>query len=278
MTTKPASRTRLLILAVAALAAGLLASSGSAAPNGPNLVTTIAAPSGVAVYQSGRWGVTVRNTGNRDASGVSLTIRLPRTANAPTPYLMGTLGTIHPSCVRSGLTLVCTLGTVRRAGTPTSSKTVFFDITLPYSTSPIVVSADAPLVGDLNPTDNGTSATAALSTLTVPFTAPRTITTTSCTGTAALSSFVECVPGSTQSFTAQLLPGTTPGSGPVAIPGTTYGGTWTTSGTQITIVYTDGTSVRATFVGQGVDADCWEGRTTFPAPSPYVAIYRTCLA
>lgn len=278
MTTKLTSTTRSLLLALVVVVAGLLASSGSAAPNGPNLVTTIAAPSGVAVYQSGRWGVTVRNTGNRDATGVSLTIQLPRTANAPTPYLMGTLGAMHSSCVRSGFTLVCTLGTVRRAGTPTSTKTVFFDMTLPYSTNPIAFTANAPLTGDLNPADNQATATATLGTFAVPFTAPRTITTTSCTGTPVLSSFVECVPGSTQSFTAQLLPGTTPGSGTVAIPGTTYGGTWVATGTQMTIEYTDGTSVEATFVGQGVSSTCWEGRTTFPTTSQYVAIYRVCLA
>ena len=279
-TTRTTLRKSLLLLAVCSLAALALASGALAGSTGasrasasaPDLVTTIAQPSGVSVYQSGHWLVTVGNRTSRNANGVVLTIQLPRTANSPTQYVLGTLGALSSGCARSGLAIVCQIGTVTR----NNPVTVWFDITLPYSTNPIVFSADAPVTNDQNPADNRASATAALATYAVSFAAPRTFLKTSCTGTGTLSSFIECVPGSTQNFTGQLLAGTTSTSGPVTTPG--GGGTWTLAGTQLTLAFTDDLgALAATFVGQGVGASCWEGKTTFPSTTQYVAIYRVCL-
>ncbi len=277
MTPKRSTRTRLVLLACAAAVSGLFATPGSAAPSRPDLVTTITAPSGVSVYQSGRWGVTVRNLGNRDASNVSLTIQLPRTANSPTQYVMGTLGAMSPGCGRSGFTIVCSLGTVGRRILSTSTRTITFDITLPYSTNPIAFTASAPVTDDANPADNTANATASLSTYAVSFAAPRTVRNTHCTGTAALSSFVECVSGSTSWFDAELQAGSTPTSGPARVPANGAGGTWTLNGTQLTIVYQDGATVEGIFVGQGTSPSCWEGRMTFPSTTQYVALYQVCL-
>ena len=80
---------------VVAFATAAFAPAAFAGGSGPDLVTTITAPSGVSVYQSGHWVVTVANLGTKDSSSVTLTIGLPRTANSPTPYLMGTLGAVN---------------------------------------------------------------------------------------------------------------------------------------------------------------------------------------
>lgn len=270
-----------LLVAVALVAAASLftgVTGALAAPqNAPDLVTVIQAPSSAAVYQSARWNVKVSNLSKKSATGVTLTINLPRTANSPTQYLMGTLGALNSRCTRSStFVITCSMGNVSK-GVPI---TVWFDIALPYSTSPIVFTAAAPVTNDLNPGDNSTSATAALSTYAVGVTAPRSIVNTLCTGTPALSSFIECVPGSTQSFTADLLPGTTATSGTV-LTSQLSGGTWTLNGTQLTIDYLDelGTAVAAQFVGQGTSLTpgCWEGKTTFPSTTQYVSMYQVCL-
>ena len=264
----------LTVAALAALAVAATASAGRSGPHGPNLVTTIQAPGGVTVYTSGHWGVTVANTGDRDASGVAITVQLPRTANSPTQYLMGTLGAISSGCARSGFAIVCQPRTIKK----NRSTTLSFDITLPYSTNPIAFTADAQVTGEINPADNTATATAALATVAVAFTPTRSVLNTHCTGGPTLSSFVECVPGSTSSFVADLLPGPGPGSGPVSVPAAGATGTWTLAGSGLTIVYTDiSGAVQATFVGQGVDVACWEGKTTFPGNTQYISIYRVCL-
>ena len=273
MTTIPYLRSGLAALVSAFAVGGLVSEPAFAAPPAPDLVTTITAPSGVAVYTSGHWVVRVRNAGNRFASNVSLTIQLPRTANSPTQYLMGTLGALT-GCTRSGFTLVCPLGTIQ----PGAQPTVAFDITLPYSTNPIVFNATAtPTTGDRNPADNSTSATAVLSTVTVPLVAPRNISNTHCTGTPTLSSFIECVPGSKSSFNAQLLPGTTPNSGVLSIGVPGYGGTWSLNGTHLTMIMTEGPDVAGILEAEGVSSTCWEGKMTFPQNQNYVAIYQTCM-
>lgn len=272
-TSAPSLRLFLLLVvsAVAALALSGTAGARPAAPAPADIVTSLSGPSGVAVYTSGRWNVSVANPTNKSASSVVITVQLPRTANSPTQYVMGTVGAMHPNCARSGFTIVCQAGTVNRF----SSKAFWFDMTLPYSTNPIVFTASAPLTGDPTPGNNTASATAALSTVAVSFAAPRNALATMCTGTTALSSFIECVPGSTQTLAIQLLPGTTATSGPISTIG--GGGTWTLSGTQMTIELMDGTTLGATFVGQGVSATCWEGKTTFPSTTQYVSMYRVCL-
>ena len=171
----------------------------------------------------------------------------------------------------AGFTVVCQAGSVARR----SSKAFWFDMTLPYSTNPITFTASAPLAGDPTPANNTASAVASLSTVAVAFTAPRSFHVTLCAGTATLSSFIECVPGSTQTFTGDFLPGTTAASGPVLTAG--GGGTWTLSGTQLAIDFMDGTTLGASFVGQGVNATCWEGKTTFPGTTTHVGIYKVCL-
>lgn len=267
---------RLLAVVSTLLPAFALAGAPSTVSAGgsPDLVTTIDAPSGVSVYQSGRWEVTVDNLSSARAKNVLLTIDLPRTANSPTAYLMGTLGAIDSDCSRSGFSLVCEIGTVKR-GQP---KSVWFDITLPYSTNPISITASAPTRQDSNPADNSATVAAPLSTYAVVMNPapPRTVTNTMCTGSAALSSFIECTTGSTQTFSADLLAGNTPNSGPVSTP--VGGGTWTLNGTELAIDYYDGGNLAASFVGQGVGANCWEGRTTFPGSTQWVSIYRVCLA
>jgi hypothetical protein len=274
-TTRASSLRLCLLLALSAVAALALSGTAGARPAGPpapaDIVTTIAPPASAAVYTSARWRVTVANPTNKNAYSVVVTVQLPRTANSPTQYVMGTVGAMHGNCVRSGFTIVCQANTVGRF----SSKTFWFDMTLPYSTNPITFTASAPLANDPTPTNNTASAAATLSTVAIAFTAPRTAVATMCTGNAALSSFIECVPGSTQTLSIDLLPGTTATSGPISTIG--GGGTWTLSGTQLAIDLMDGTTLGASFVGQGVNAICWEGKTTFPSSTQYVSMYRVCL-
>lgn len=277
------------LAAVALVAPALAASSWSAptmaprpvneeiipsAPRRADLTVNITPPAGVYVGNPGTYQVVVANTGNLAAQVVRLTITLPRTHTSPTVHVLGTLGAYDGRCTRTGTNLVCQLDTLNRnASTP-----VAFTITLPQSSTPIVVGASVTTQTSESTTSNNNDSDTAF--LLHPFT---TVTVGQiahvdhCTGT-SLTSFFECTlyPSSIASHEFTVLSG-----GMLAFIGApgSYFGTWSQSAglDRLVLEYYDGTSHEASFSGWAVGGGCFEGITTFYPASAYVSPYRVCL-
>lgn len=247
-----------------------LTSLSSTAHAASDLVVSASSASGVYVYDSSRTTFTVSNTGNQNASNVTLTINLPMTGTTPS-YLMGTVGSMSTGCSRSGSVVTCSLGTLRRG----RSLSVYVDMTLPYSVDAITFDATAATSSLENSTSNNSvSHDAVLLTYPVSFTGPRDVTNSHCTGT-GLVSYYECTlfPSSLSTHDATLN-----ADGSISLPyGAEYGGSWSQpDATTLIMTYTEYGVIIAEFEGQGVGGDCWEGLTTFPG-STYVSMYEVCL-
>lgn len=238
-----------------------------------DLTTSISAPSGTYVYQTGRYTVTVNNIGNQTANSATVTIALPRTGTSPQVYVMGTLGAKSAGCTTSGTNLVCTLGNIRAR----RSTSVYFDIALPESTSSLAITATAATTSSENSsTNNETTVVPSLSNYLVNFSGSAVVNNRHCTGT-GLTSFFECelFPSSLSEHEATLN-----ADGSISFPaeyGPEYGGTWfSDSDDYLSFSYTEFGVVIAEFEGWGVSANCWEGITTFVGSS-YVSAYEVCL-
>ena len=260
-------RTGFILATLATLA---LSSAASAATRAPDLTTRITAPTGVHVYESARYSVTVSNQGNTTANPASVVIQLPTTRTSPTVYVMGTLGAKSASCTQSGTRLTCALGSIRNGTT----KSVYFDLAMPESIAPLVITATASAPGELSTGNNSASHTASLDNYAIAVSAPVTLLNRHCTGQ-NLASFYECTlfPSSIAEHTTVLNP-----DGSVSFPGApaSYSGVWSSSSPEhlAFTYYEDGQPV-ADFDGYGVDSRCWEGITTFPN-SAYSSMYRVC--
>ncbi len=248
----------------------LLTASVALAAPGADLVVTTQAPTGVPVYVNGAHSVTVANTGNRHATSVSLTIQLPETHTSPTVHVMGTLGAIDPRCSVSGTRLVCALGTIARFG---GSTVVPFNLALPYSTAPLIMSATATsTTSELNPANNSASRTLLPVTVATSLGGRYTATNDHCTGT-GLTSFFECTkyPSSISGFTSVLE-----ANGDVSVDGyPTVTGSWTfTTPDHLVISFEEQGTPIGTIDTYSVGGGCFEG----PMPaSPYVVLYQICL-
>ena len=274
-------------LGIALLAASglLLAASPALAQSAPNLSVSITPPGTTAVYSTGTYSVRVSNIGNRNASGVSLTINLPQTATSPQVYTMGNLMSYTtPTCALGGASgtvagtrLVCSLGTIRR----NQSASVSFSIQLPEKTGNLVLSATATTTTspETNPANNSATVTANLSYYANAVPLDLDVENEHCTGT-GLTAYFECAkfPSSISAHLSQFHDDGA-GTRTISFPDEpTYGGSWSAAGTGLTFSITDslGATV-ANFSGRGVPGGCFEGLTTFPGGS-YVSPYRLCLA
>ncbi len=247
--------------------------TSSAAFAAVNLTTSIAAPSGVHVYQTGTYNVTVTNNGSAQVNAVSLTITLPTTNTSPQVYVMGTLGAKSLSCLPSGTNLVCSLGNIKK----TKSVTVFFNIAIPEAAETLEISATA-LPTDSTPNNVATHVVNLLN-YNVTTGPAGNVTNRHCTGT-GLTSFFECekFPSSIASHESVLLADNT-----ITFPDQPdYWGDWTQvvpggsySPQYLAFNYYSIDGLEAEFEGWGVDGNCFEGLTTFPL-STYVSPYEVC--
>ncbi|MEZ4402553.1 MAG: hypothetical protein R3B06_21195 [Kofleriaceae bacterium] len=250
----------------------LFAAAPALAASQPNLSVALTAPS-VHVYEDGTFTVRVQNTGNRNATGVVLTIGLPATHTSPQVYPMGDVANLDGRCARSGLTITCALGQINRSGGYTD---VAFDMALPYSTAALNFSFAAyGTNGDSNPSNNTLAFTATPALYAQPITAPHSFQLDHCTGT-NLTSFFECAlfPSSITGFGADFA-----NNGTLTIPiAPGYGGTWDQNGgpDHLFVSLSDGTSTVGTIDARGVGNGCFEGPMTFIPASSYVALYRIC--
>lgn len=238
-----------------------------------NLGVSVTPPAAVDVYQYGTYSVNVVNTGNRNATGVTLQIALPATHTSPQVFVMGNLANVDGRCSLSGQTLNCYLGQINKNG---ASTTVTFDMRLPYSSASLDFTFTAnPIAGDSNPGNNSLPFTATPSAIANPLATPATVQHDHCTGQ-GLTSFFECAlfPSSISGFEATYNTDHT-----ITIPGyPDYGGTWSqTGGTDhLQVTFTELGVPVGTVDARGVDSGCYEGPMTFSPPSPYLAIYRIC--
>lgn len=237
-----------------------------------DLSTSISAPASVYVDDYGTYTVTVSNIGNQTANSVSVVINLPETNTSPYVYVMGDLSSYSATCARSGSTLTCNLGTLKR----TKSASVTFTIAYPYSSEPLVMTATAATTSSENTLANNTATrSASLTYDDVSFTAPRVALNQHCTGT-GITSFFECelYPSSISSHSIELHADNTLTF--IDAP-PEYSGVWSQpAANQLTLTYYELGVVVAEFEGYGVSPSCWEGLTTFPG-STYVAPYQVCL-
>ena len=260
-----------ILVAACCVAAVMLTSQSASAASVADLEVGLTSPPVPLVDAMAHYVVNVRNRGNRNADGVSLTVQLPTTHTSPSVFVMGDLSGVDPRCTRSGTRLLCNLGRVNRGATTT----VGFDLGLPYSSATLVISAAASTTTVENVTSNNTAQlTAALRFYANPVAAPLHVELTSCTGT-NLTSFFECTvySGATQSH--EFLLDT---DGSIKLWGTTdVLGQWSqTSADQLQIQFSELGSPTATFQGRGVDQGCFEGVTQFSSTTSYVAPYRIC--
>jgi uncharacterized repeat protein (TIGR01451 family) len=253
-----------------ALCAAAFAPGAALAAAGPNLATSWSTPAAV-VDASATYGVSVKNNGNQNANSVSLSIALPPTSTSPTVYVLGDLGTTSASCSRSGTTLTCSLGTIKRGKTTSVS----FAFTAPYSADSLDFTATASTSGETNPADNTASTSANLSYYANTVATGVSIDVDHCTGT-NLSAFYECELFPSSISTHQMV---FESDSSVSIPGyPDYSGSWSHPGgdsSRLVFQYTElGTPV-ADFEGRGVSGGCYEGLTTFPSSS-WVSPYQFC--
>lgn len=234
-----------------------------------DLQVGITAPN-VHVYESGTYAVQVANVGNRNASGVSVTIDLPRTHTSPQVYLMGTLGARDSRCSYANMRLTCAIGTIAR----NTSTTITFALAMPYSTAPLVLSIAASSTGtapELTPQNNTLNHTAQLA-LYPNLTPGGAYTNRRCTGT-TLTSFYECelFPSSIGQFSGTLAPDHT-----VTITGyPSITGSWQNLGnTGIHVEFFDGVSTNTVDLAS-VGGGCFEGVMAFQ--SGYVSPYEMCV-
>lgn len=284
-----------ITLAVAALSAFATAFVGSASPAsaaGSSLTTTIIGPATSLVNAPSHFDVTVVNNGTAPTVAPWIvTVDLPKTnsaygsyVNQPQyPVLLGTLGAVSPGCTLTlDVKLVCTITTPLSATPGSNSKTVGFDVSLPYITKPFSFTATA--------TDDGVVSVPSTTSTTQTFrtvTAPLGQALVEYCGGSGLDgtgrrSFFECkvIPGLTMYYKMTLAP-----NGQVTNvllnnkPAPTRGGTWSISGTRLDLVLTNGTSILGTMSLQGVSSRCWEGplATAGTSPATNPAQYSVCL-
>lgn len=252
-----------------ALALAALSTSAHAAAD--IRTTNTPAPATTAVYDAGRWYVQVSNIGNQHAYNVTLSIQLPVTHTSPSVYVMGVVGAKSSTCVTSGTKINCTLGTVNKS----TSKTVYFDISLPESAAALTFTSTATTSSQTNysndiDTDN---ATLDYDEVVLPG-YPTAAIVDHCTGT-SLTAYYECTlfPSSLSSHDHTFESG-----GIISFPSgypATYAGTYTITGDRLDFEYNDAGTPLLTFTGRGVSANCWEGLATFPSSS-YVSPYSVC--
>ncbi|MFO0756813.1 MAG: hypothetical protein U0359_09990 [Byssovorax sp.] len=258
-------------IVASAFAALLMSSTAHAAPK-TDLALSIAPPSGAHVYETGRYNLTVNNLTAKSASSVSLTIQLPPTHTSPSVYILGTLGARDSRCSVSGTTLSCNLGTLAGG----ASTVVFFDIALPYSAAPLVVSASvSTTTPETTLANNNAQHTASPLTYSVSMTPPETAINRHCTGQ-GLTSFFEC-----ELFPSSISEHTTifNGDGSISFVDAPsgYTGVWSRpTPDHLQFEYYEGTDLVAEFDGYGVDGSCFEGTTLFPN-SAYMSMYEVCL-
>ncbi len=236
-----------------------------------DIVPSFTLPASAVADTAATYTVKVSNTGNASASSVTVSIQLPVTHTSPNVYVMGALGAYSSTCTKVGTKLNCSLGTINKG----TNKTVTFSLALPQNSVALGFSAVATTTSLENSTaNNSASATANVTYSSYAITGTDVyVTNDHCTGT-NLTSYYECTlfPSSISSHDVQLA-----ADGTLSIPvAPSYYGYWgQDSANHLWFEYWDNGVLEASFEGNGVPGNCFDGLTTFPG-SAYVAPYEVC--
>jgi len=234
-----------------------------------DLETTVSLPASTLVYDEERVSITVANNGNKNAADVELTIQLPETNTSPTVYVMGDVTGMNSKCSASDTQIICDLGKVRK----NRSKTVWFDIILPWSAEVAEFDATATTItAEANTADDSDLGAASLTYVDVAIVGPIDVVNQHCTGTDLLG-FYECTlfPSSISSHDVIFND-----DGSIDLGVTDYTGSWDQdTDDHLWFEYRYQGDLVAEFEGNGVNADCFEGITDFG--TGWVAPYEVCL-
>ena len=239
---------------------------------------------GVVIVQSGsslvdtptHIDVQLTNTWNRPVNATWVSIQLPKTMTSPNAVVMRTLSNVASYCARQTTRLYCNLSSpVARSG---GTAVIGFDIAMPVSSAPLTFRADTGANNEQNATNN-TAIFSPTQSYYSPAVTPAgsAVTNSHCTGR-DLTSYFECTvySGALRSHPTTLSSGGTIDWSANGAAGAGMGGTWSVSGSQLTMQYLDNGQAIGDFVGYGSSNTCWDGKMTFPN-STYVAIYRVCM-
>lgn len=259
----------LLALAVAAPAEAGRGGRGGGGGNPADLAVSIDLPV-FDVDVSDTVTVTVDNQGGGHATDVWLTIVLPQTHTSPTVHPLGPVTGLDSRCYDDHTLLKCDLGRVR-AG---DSAAVDFDLALPWSAADIDLTVSVQTsAADSNSGNDTATETAEVVYPDLVITGPVDVINEHCTGI-DLVSFTACTRSPT-SISSHEITLTADQSIGFAYPG--YTGSWSQpTDDSLHFEYWANGSQRLVFDGNAVDADCFEGLSSFPG-SVYVAPYRVCL-
>ncbi len=265
---------QLSLLALPVVFPLVFSSAPAMAASNPNLNVTMATPS-VQVDHVGHYTVRVANIGTANAASVRLTIALPRTHTSPQVYILGTLGARDGRCTLAGTSLTCNLATVGRNGGFTD---VAFDLSLPYSTAPLAITASATTTTQIeqNPNNNQITITPTPTPIATQLAGAYSAINRHCTGT-ALTSFFECelFPSSISGFATTLA-----ANGNVAITDEpTMDGSWYFAAPDVLHVdFAESGNPIGEINARSVGNGCFEGPMTFANPGTWTVIYEICVA
>ncbi len=239
---------------------------------------------GVVVVQSGsslvgtptHIDVQLTNTGNRPANATWVSIQLPKTMTSPNAVVMGTLSNVPSYCARQTTRLYCNLSSpVARSG---GTAVIGFDIAMPVSSAPLSFRVDTGANNEQNLTNN-TAHFSPTQSYYSPAVAPAgsAVTNSHCTGK-NLTSYFECTvyTGALSSHLTTLSSDGTIDWSANGAEGAGMGGTWSVTGSQLTMQYLDNGQGIGDFIGYGSSNTCWDGKMTFPN-STFLAMYRVCM-
>lgn len=242
-----------------------------------DLETDVIVPGAVDVDIADEIRVKVRNTGNRNASNVSVSILLPETATSPTVHVLGDLSNIDSRCSLVGTELQCSLGRIKKG----KAKTVRFDFAAPWADIPLDIDAEASTTSsESDLSDNADAETLSVVYVDQAISGPAGVVNRHCTGQ-GLQAFFECelYPSSISGHDILLESDGTITFAP-GIP-TSYSGVWwQDTDDHLHFEYYLNGNLRLEFDGNGTGSDggasdCFEGISTFPG-SPYSAAYEVC--
>ncbi len=252
----------------------LFSSATALAASTPNLRVTMTSPS-VQVDQLGHYVVRVANIGTANAGSVRLTVQLPRTHTSPQVYILGVLGARDGRCSLAGTALTCNLQTVSRNGGFTD---VAFDLSLPYSTAPLAITASATTTtpNEQNPGNNQVTITPIPTPIATQLTGGYTAINRHCTGT-GLTSFFECelFPSSIAGFSTTLAAD----SSLTVTDEPTIDGSWYFASPDLLHVdFADAGGPIGEIDALSVGNGCFEGPMTFASGGTWTVMYEICVA
>jgi hypothetical protein len=244
---------------------------------GADLAVDVVVPGSVDVDVAEEIVVEVRNTGNRNADDVSVSILLPETATSPTVHVLGDLSGVDTRCSLADTELLCSLGRIRKG----RSKTIRFDLAAPWAAVPLDIDAEASTTSsESNLSDNADVETLDVVYVDQPIAGPAGVTNRHCTGS-GLTVFYECelYPSSISSHDILLESDGSITFAP-GLPSGYTGSWWQDTDDHLHFEYEFMGQTRLVFDGNGVGSDggaseCFEGISTFPG-STYNSAYQAC--